>query len=1063
MIEDAAVSIPFAAQSLEILAASTQPDMSPAALRTEIYYDEVGNVVRTVNPRGVETRIEVNALNEAVTVTRGSAVDEAVARGELITGESALGYQSRIWRDFNGRVVRTEVENRDSNTAGVGAWVESTVVYDILGNPLSSSVEVDATTTLTHTYRYDPSQLLIEVTEPAGNTHVTRYDERNLVFQVIRGFGSADESTTSVTYNRNGFPVLYFDAEDNDGDGLPETTFLTYDGFDRHVTTQDALGNVFETVYDVASQVVETRAFGHPAGAPGAGNVLLANTFYSHDELGRVFQVDRSLFLGGALTPLRAVGLSDGNSDGFVTTFVDFDALSRPYATTQDDGQVSRVTYDGADRPVEVVDAVGNRLVTHYDSNSNPVRVTSVEVSGGLVPEQVFSVGYVYDQYDRVKRATDNLGQTSRFQYDSFNQVVQRSDAEGAVIPDPLGVFPNVDLGQSGQINAAGNTVSYYYDGIGRALRQVQDLRVGGVGGGALDLGNALNPDGQITLSYEWDDNSRLAGIVDDNGNRTAFGYDALNRRVTQTNADGEVFSTVYDRDSNVREVTDPNGTVVTKSYDALHRLTQVDVARGVNVGGTTRETFSYDGLSRLVRSTDDNGAVNRTQAVERVYDSLSRVWEERQNGEVVSCSWSGDSKRTQCVYPGGRVVDYGFDAIDRPVSVSDALGAIATSEYVGPGLRELRRTFGNGTALSYLDDAGTAAVGYDAKKRVVRQRHLGVGGAAFVDREYAYNRVDMRVSERRNADFGLTDAYKYDSTYRVVETTLDQGGIAAAPLREVQAVRYELDGVGNRRSVERDTATSGTTTEAISVNDMNEYTSVGGVSQVHDDNGNRTLDTKRAVTFDYKNRPVGIGDRATGQPIALYLYFADNRRAEKQVYSQAQPAVLEKTTTFFWAGWQCVEEQDAATGATEITYVWGAGYVDELCQVERTAAHPLGAARLWVHCNVRFDVVAVTDASGAVVERRRYDDFGNVEFRDGAGAVAQASPSGLDYGFQGRRLDRESGLMYFRHRYYDPELGRFVQRDPVWDAGNVGGWYSYSGNGVLVQRERDCVGWILT
>ena len=54
--------------------------------------------------------------------------------------------------------------------------------------------------------------------EPAGNTHVTRYDERNLVFQVIRGFGSADESTTSVTYNRNGFPVLYFDAEDNDGE-----------------------------------------------------------------------------------------------------------------------------------------------------------------------------------------------------------------------------------------------------------------------------------------------------------------------------------------------------------------------------------------------------------------------------------------------------------------------------------------------------------------------------------------------------------------------------------------------------------------------------------------------------------------------------------------------------------------------------------------------------------------------------------------------------------------------------------------------------------------------------
>ena len=51
-----------------------------------------------------------------------------------------------------------------------------------------------------------------------------------------------------------------------------------------------------------------------------------------------------------------------------------------------------------------------------------------------------------------------------------------------------------------------------------------------------------------------------------------------------------------------------------------------------------------------------------------------------------------------------------------------------------------------------------------------------------------------------------------------------------------------------------------------------------------------------------------------------------------------------------------------------------------------------------------------------------------------------------MDYGFQGRRLDPESGLLYFRHRYYDPVLGRFVQRDPVWDAGNVGGWYSFVG-----------------
>ena len=95
----------------------------------------------------------------------------------------------------------------------------------------------------------------------------------------------------------------------------------------------------------------------------------------------------------------------------------------------------------------------------------------------------------------------------------------------------------------------------------------------------------------------------------------------------------------------------------------------------------------------------------------------------------------------------------------------------------------------------------------------------------------------------------------------------------------------------------------------------------------------------------------------------------------------------------------------------------------------------------------MRFDVVAVTGASGQVVERRRFNDFGEVDFRDATGVVVAESPSGLDHGFQGRRLDPESGLMYFRNRYYDPALGRFAQQDPAWDPGNVGNAYTFAGN----------------
>jgi len=226
----------------------------------------------------------------------------------------------------------------------------------------------------------------------------------------------------------------------------------------------------------------------------------------------------------------------------------------------------------------------------------------------------------------------------------------------------------------------------------------------------------------------------------------------------------------------------------------------------------------------------------------------------------------------------------------------------------------------------------------------------------------------------------------------------------------------------------------------------MNEYTAIAGVSRSHDDNGNLLVDRERVMAYDYKNRLVAVTDAATGNPVAEYRYYADNRRAEKRVFSETAPGVLDEATAFFWDGWRCCEEQDGQTGETETTYVWSPVYVDELVQFERTAAHDLGAGRFWVHQDARADVVAVTDAAGSVVERRFYDDFGRL--LDAQKEPTTESVTGLEYGFQGRRLDAETGLVYFRNRYYDPGTGRFVQRDPVWDASNVGGWYTFVGNG---------------
>lgn len=243
-----------------------------------------------------------------------------------------------------------------------------------------------------------------------------------------------------------------------------------------------------------------------------------------------------------------------------------------------------------------------------------------------------------------------------------------------------------------------------------------------------------------------------------------------------------------------------------------------------------------------------------------------------------------------------------------------------------------------------------------------------------------------------------------------------------------------------------KDVVGVGVIAEAYTVNAVNEYVSVAGVTRTHDDNGNLTDDGQRSLFYDYKNRLVAVSDRQTGAPVAAYEYLADGRRAKKKLFGPTGQVV--KATAFFYDGAQEVEEQDATSGATEATYVWSPVYVDEL------VTYTNASGTFFTHQDARCNVVAITDAAGQVVERVRYDDFGRAEVWGPGGEVRAASAVGCAYGFQGRRLDAETGLLYFRARMYDPETGRFLQRDPVWDAGNVGGQYTFCGNGPLSRRD---------
>jgi|GEM_PF-3758172 len=112
--------------------------------------------------------------------------------------------------------------------------------------------------------------------------------------------------------------------------------------------------------------------------------------------------------------------------------------------------------------------------------------------------------------------------------------------------------------------------------------------------------------------------------------------------------------------------------------------------------------------------------------------------------------------------------------------------------------------------------------------------------------------------------------------------------------------------------------------------------------------------------------------------------------------------------------------------GSPARTYVFGS-YIDEpLVMVS-------GGVKTYYHTNNLYSVAALTDAAGAVVERMTYDPYGKVTILAADGTTVLAvSNVGNPWTFTGRRLDGETGLMYYRARMYSVELGRFIGRDPI-------------------------------
>ncbi len=143
-------------------------------------------------------------------------------------------------------------------------------------------------------------------------------------------------------------------------------------------------------------------------------------------------------------------------------------------------------------------------------------------------------------------------------------------------------------------------------------------------------------------------------------------------------------------------------------------------------------------------------------------------------------------------------------------------------------------------------------------------------------------------------------------------------------------------------------------------------------------------------------------------------------------------------TDLYYSAAWQVLEER--VGGQVKAQYVWSPVYVDALILRNRdTNGDGTLDDRLYVVQDANYNVTALFDNAGNVVERYVYDPFGQVTVLDAGWNVLASSAFGWLHLHQGGRFDATSGLYHFRYRDYSPTLGRWNSLDPIrYEAGDV-------------------------
>jgi RHS repeat-associated protein len=578
---------------------------------------------------------------------------------------------------------------------------------------------------------------------------------------------------------------------------------------------------------------------------------------------------------------------------------------------------------------------------------------------------------------------------------------------------------------------------------------------------GFVDSVSAPGPDGttrMVSAENNWRGNPLSVTHLD--GTSETFEYEGNGRRVTR-HIDALGRENVYKwvLGYPVRAGRVVNG--VTNSLFGVDYDKQLNVLAITDPLGRDAERYVIDENERTIAVTNVEG-----QAMTREYLLGGLVSSEtRFDGTEVHYCYDTDGNLASLSFP-GETLSFAYDIDGLLVSASNSVGVVSNSFDTATGwlaasvgadgteVSYVRRNGGGVAAVSSV--AGTTAYAYDAANRTTRISSSGVSfGFGYCD----WNGMLASVT---NAS-GLVTEYAYDVMDRVTNISWRTSNGAS-----LGGFDYEYDAVG--RIVSRSHALgTNAFNRAYTYDDLDRLSSDGGVSYTYDAAGNRTTKTENGETITYF---LGVGDRLASWTDGAYSYdvagcvtrierdgkptldltwngqyqlvsvSTNGVFAESYAYDalgrRVSTTTAEGTTRHVYDDkWQVVADLDEHNNVIA-SYTWGDG-IDNLLAVK------VGGASYYPLTDIQGTVWGYIDSQNNVVACWQYDAWGNVVEED----VAIPVLASLRYRFQGREWSAATGLVNFRMRWYDPETGRWLSKDPIGLSGGLN-LYSFCGENPL-------------